>query len=137
MCASGRASFLPSLPGQSPLTLPYQRAVSQHCPGELVGRGSAQKYLRRNDLPGGQNFISFFFCCLLSLRKPETPRRDCGVYREQLCCASLGGWSASSRPTLTLCVLRERLALFPFAAGLCLLVMLTHDRYRQPFHPCA
>lgn len=57
--APGRLpSLLPFLPGQSPpLTLPYQRAVSQRCPGELEGRASAWKYLRRNNLLCKQDAI--------------------------------------------------------------------------------
>lgn len=81
---SWQASFLPSF-----LAWPVSAhsSISEGCQPALSrgirGEGKCLEYLKRNDLPCRQNFISFFFSCLLSLRKSETPRRGCSMYRER------------------------------------------------------
>jgi hypothetical protein len=93
---SWQASFLSSFPAWPAST---HSSISEGCQPALSrgirGEGKCLEYLKRNDLPCRQDFISFFSCCLSSLGKSETPRRDRSLHRED-CVLPLCAWSASS-----------------------------------------
>lgn len=109
-CAPGRLpSFLPPLPGQSPA----HSSISEGCQPALStgirGEGKRLEFLKRNDLPCRQNFISFFSCCLLSLSKSEIPRRGCSMYAVS---HPSSGWSAGVQRASSRLVCSQRNACF-------------------------
>lgn len=84
----------------------------------IRGEGKCLEYLKRNDLPCRQNFIGFFFCSLLSLRKSETPRRGCSMYGE--CCVLplfMAGWLLADQLSPLAFSEKTLLCFLPSAAG--------------------
>lgn len=129
---SWQASFLPSFPAwpasaHSSISEGCQPALSRGIRGE----GKCLEYLKRNDLPCRQDFVSFFFCCLSSFGKSETPRRGHSMHREG---CVLPIFVAGRFLALTLCVLRETLALLPSASGATRGCCLMTGTTQQPSH---